>query len=39
MGLTDKPHGLWLLPAGGLFDAVVCNFGVLHLGRPELFFA
>jgi SAM-dependent methyltransferase len=25
--------------AGGLFDAVVCNFGVLHLGEPEKFFS
>lgn len=25
--------------AGGLFDAVVCNFGVLHLGEPTQFFA
>lgn len=25
--------------SGGLFDAVVCNFGVLHLGEPEKFFA
>lgn len=24
--------------SGGLFDAVVCNFGVLHLGEPEKFF-
>ena len=24
---------------GGLFDAVVCNFGVLHLGEPKKFFA
>jgi SAM-dependent methyltransferase len=25
--------------SAGLFDAVTCNFGVLHLGRPEDFFA
>jgi SAM-dependent methyltransferase len=25
--------------AAGIFDAVVMNFGVLHLGRPELAFA
>ena len=24
---------------GGLFDVVVCNFGVLHLGEPQKFFA
>ena len=24
---------------GGLFDAVVCNFGVLHLGEPQKFFS